>query len=109
MAVALRHGEQPFPSLVLRKKIKIASAKSCRNMGKAQTTSVYHRLTLPLIVFLPGRWLLPKIQKVQNNSATSLKIVNKMVFYCSNNLKAEKCVATCLFFPRLEPLLLVVY
>jgi hypothetical protein len=44
-----------------------------------------------------------KIQKVQINSATSLKIVNNMVFYCSNNPKKQKNVLLAVYFSLRNP------
>jgi biofilm regulator BssS len=49
---------------------------------------------------LPGRpgFFLLKILQVQINSASSLKIVNEMVFYCSNNPKKQKNVLPPVYF-----------
>jgi len=48
-----------------------------------------------------------KILQVQINSASSLKIVNEMVFYCSNNPKKQKNVLPPVYFSRWNPYYLV--
>ena len=54
-AVTVRYAAaNNYPSLVLRKKIKIASAKSCRKRGKAQTTGLSQINTAPSLCFFAG-------------------------------------------------------